>query len=52
MMYTQALVPGALIFFRADNEVHGYHAAHGGKPFYCPRNRAEQPVFGTGADQT
>jgi hypothetical protein len=52
MMYTQALVPGALIFFRVGNDVHGYHAREGGEPFYCPRDRAEQPVFGQGADMT
>ena len=52
MNYTQALVPGVLIFLRVGNEVHGYHAKHGGKPFYCPRERAEQPVFGQGADMT
>ena len=52
MNYTQALVPGALIFLKAGNEVHGYHAKQGGKPFYCPRDRAEQPVFGQGADMT
>jgi hypothetical protein len=50
MNYTQALVPGALIFLKVGNEVHGYHAKNGGKPFYCPRDRAEQPVFGQGAD--
>ena len=52
MNYTQALVPGALIFLKVGNEVHGYHAKHGGKPFFCPRDRAEQPVFGQGADMT
>jgi len=52
MNYTQALVPGALIFLKAGDEVHGYHAKQGGKPFYCPRERAEQPVFGQGADMT
>ena len=52
MNYTQALVPGALISFKVGNEVHRYHAKHGGKPFYCPLERAEQPVFGQGADVT
>lgn len=51
MQYTQALVPGALIFLRANGATHGYHARFGDKPFYCPRERAEQPVFGQGADQ-
>jgi len=43
MNYTQALVPGALIAFKVSNEVHRYHAKHGGKPFYCPRERVEHP---------
>ena len=52
MNYTQALVPGTLISFKVGNEVHRYHAKHGGKPFYCPRERAELPVLGQGADVT
>lgn len=52
MNYTQALVPGALIFLQTGNEVHGYHAKIGAKPFYCPRQRAEQPLSGQGADMT
>jgi len=51
MQYAQVLVPGALIFLRANGATHGYHARFGDKPFYCPRERAEQPVFGQGADQ-
>ena len=52
MNYTQALVPGVLIFLQVGNEVHGYHAQIGAKPFYCPRQRAEQPLSGQGADMT
>ena len=52
MSYTQALVPGSLIFLKVGDEIHAYHAKHGGKPFYCPGNRAEQPVFNQGADMT
>ena len=52
MNYTQALVPGSLIYLKVGNEIHAYHAKHGGKPFYCPRDRTEQPVFGQGADRT
>jgi len=52
MNYTQALVPGALIFLRAGNEIHRYHAKISAKPFYCPRQRAEQPLSGQGADMT
>ena len=52
MSYTDVLVPGALIYLRANGEVYGYHARQGGEPFYCPRERAEKPVFGRGADMT
>jgi hypothetical protein len=52
MNYTQALVPGSLIFLKVGDEIHAYHAKHGGKPFYCPGDRAEQPVFNQGADMT
>lgn len=52
MNYTQALVPGVLIILTIGNETHGYHAKHGGKPFYCHRARAEQPVMGQDADMT
>ena len=52
MSYTQALVPGSLIFFKVGDEIHAYHVKHGGKPFYCPGDRAEQPVFDQGADMT
>ena len=50
--YTQALLPGALISLKVGNEVHRYHAKSGGKPFYCPRKRAEQPAPEQGADIT
>jgi len=52
MNYTESLVPGVLIFLKVGNEAHGYHAKVGGEPFYCPRERAEKPAFGTGADVT
>jgi len=52
MSYTQALAPGSLIFLKVGDEIHAYHAKHGGKPFYCPGDRAEQPVFNQGADMT
>jgi len=52
MNYTQALVPGVLIYLRVGNEAHGYHAKRGGQPFYCPRERAEKPVYGQGVDVT
>lgn len=50
MSYTQALVTGALIVFHVGDAVHEYHAKHGGQPFYCPRERAETPLFGKGGD--
>lgn len=50
MQYTQALVPGTSILLRANNEMHAYHASMGGKPFYCPRERVEQPALGPEAE--
>jgi len=52
MNYTQALVPGALIILAVGKETHGYHAKLGGKPFYCPSERAEEPVYGQDSDMT
>lgn len=39
MMYTQALVEGALIVLRAGGRDYSYHAGAGKPPFYC-----ENPV--------
>jgi len=50
LMYTQALVPGASIFLQAGNQIYAYHAKPGGQPFYCPRERVEQPAMEPGAD--
>jgi len=50
MSYTDVLVPGIWIVLRVDKAVYRYHAATGGKPFYCPGDRAEPPVMGSGAD--
>jgi hypothetical protein len=50
MSYTDALVPGIWIVLRVDSVVYRYHAKTGGQPFYCPDDRAEQPVMGSGAD--
>jgi hypothetical protein len=52
MNYTQALVPGSVIYLQVDNITHAYHAKFAGKPFYCPRERVEQPVLDEGEDQT
>jgi len=52
MNYTDALVPGSVIFLQSGNVMHAYHASMHGQPFYCPRERAESPAPGTGADVT
>ena len=39
MMYTQALVEGALIVLRVDGRDYQYHSGQGRAPFYC-----ENPV--------
>ena len=52
MSYTDALVPGSVIFLKADSTIHAYHAKIGGEPFYCPRERVEQPVLDEGLDPT
>jgi hypothetical protein len=44
MIYTQALVPGTVIYLQADNSIYAYHARYGGEPFYCPRDRVEAPA--------
>lgn len=52
MNYTEALVPGTVIYLQVDNMIHAYHAKYGSEPFYCPRERAEAPVRGEGEDVT
>jgi hypothetical protein len=52
MNYTDALVPGAQIFLQVNNMIHAYHAKFDGKPFYCPRERVEQPVIEDSSDLT
>ena len=42
--YTEALVPGAVIYLQIDNMIHAYHANFAGEPFYCPRERVESPA--------
>lgn len=44
MMYTQALVPGYRILLRAGKSVHAYHGARGSAPFFCPAERAGEPL--------
>lgn len=50
MSYTDALVPGIWIVLRVDKTTYRYHGRSGGQPFYCPKDRAEPPVTGPGAD--
>jgi hypothetical protein len=52
MNYTEALVPGSVIYLQADNVIHAYHAKFAGNPFYCPRERVEPPVAGEEGDLT
>jgi len=44
MSYTQALVPGTVIYLKVDTMIHAYHARVAGQPFYCPRERVEPPA--------
>jgi hypothetical protein len=44
MNYTDALVPGSVIYLKVGNVIHAYHAKFAGKPFYCPRERVESPA--------
>ena len=50
MNYTEALVPGSSIFLQVGNTTHAYHAKFGSEPFYCPRERVEQPALEAGED--
>jgi hypothetical protein len=50
MSYTDVLVPGIWIVLRVDKVIYRYHGVTGGQPFYCPNDRAEPPVMGSGAD--
>ena len=52
MAYTQALVPGSVIYLRVYDKLHAYHAGSGREPFYCPRERVEQPVLDDSLDPT
>lgn len=52
MNYTEALVPGSVIYLQVNYVIHAYHAKFAGKPFYCPRERAESPVHGEEGDLT
>lgn len=50
MVYADVLVPGIWLILRVDNATYRYHAIPNGQPFFCPNDRAEPPVTGSGAD--
>lgn len=50
MNYTQAIVPGMLVFLEANGAVYHYHGEAGRKLFYCPAERAQAPVYGQGQE--
>ena len=52
MSYTDALVPGVQILLQANNTIHAYHSKFDGQPFYCPRERVEQPAADDSSDLT
>ena len=52
MNYTEALVPGSVIYLQVDNVMHAYHAKVASEPFYCPRERVEPPAVGAESDLT
>jgi hypothetical protein len=52
MNYTEALVPGSVIYLQVGKVMHAYHAKVAGEPFYCPRERVESPVAGEEGDLT
>ena len=50
MNYTQAIVPGVLLFLEADGTLYRYHGSTGSSLFYCPDDRAEAPAYGPGQE--
>ncbi|MEM7052981.1 MAG: hypothetical protein AAF446_00390 [Pseudomonadota bacterium] len=44
MAYTQALVPGYRLLLTVDGQTYHYHGARDRDPFYCPAERAGQPL--------
>jgi len=47
MFYTQALVPGYRLVYRHAGSSYFYHGQHGKPPFYCPAERAGEPLADT-----
>ena len=52
MSYAQVLVPGSRIVLQVGKDRFAYHARSGAEPFYCPAERAEQPVADAGSPRT
>jgi len=50
MSYTQAIVPGMLLFLEADGTLYRYHGRIGRSLFYCPDERAKAPAYGQGTE--
>jgi hypothetical protein len=48
MMYTQAIVPGVLLFLEADGRIYRYHGRRGVPVVFCPDDRAQEPANGPG----
>ena len=48
--YTQAIVPGVLLFLEADGTLYRYHGRTGNSLFYCPDERAKAPAYGPGQE--
>jgi hypothetical protein len=48
--YTQAIVPGVLLFLEADGILYRYHGSTGSNLFYCPDERAVAPAYGPGQE--
>jgi len=50
MNYTQAIVPGILLFLEAGGTIYRYHGRTGSNLFYCPNERAVAPAYGPGQE--
>ena len=48
--YTQAIVPGLLLFLEADGTLYRYHGRTGSSLFFCPDERAVAPAYGPGQE--
>lgn len=52
MNYSMALVPGTLIILNAGRKQYRYHAGKDGKPFHCPPERVEAPIYDQDSEMT